>query len=717
MRKFISHSDKLFSALAGMMCICCLIAGCRIQARTERFPSREGYLVTIGEEPTDKDTRWAKYLYEHLRKRADDDEMVAFGVSDKEMWRIIIHLDPTLKDGFKIACKGADIRLTASGSKQMLWLQYQLIKMISKEDPRIDGSDLPPAIINLKDTCGSFAFGYQSVYSPAGLDPDKTGVIGLDDFDNSWGIWGHNLRKVLGENAEKVYAVIDGKTDASQLCFSSPQMYRLLESYIAENFGEKGNFRFVIAPDDTPYACTCPSCTALGNTPKNATPAVTQLITRLAGRFAGHTFFTTSYLSTQQVPEKPLPANAGVIVSAIDLPLRKMDGKNPEEKKFATRLQQWKEVTKNLYIWDYINNFDDYLTPFPVLNIARERLQFFKRQGVGGVFFNGSGYSYSSFDEMRTFVLSALLINPELPVDDLTARFFNQEYPVAKKWLHDYYSELETSAQSGKRLGIYAGVAEAEKAYLHPDRFIKFYDEMGDFVSSAKGMERKNLHALQTALTFTRMELGREHGSGAYGCIDRNGNSFQPAPQAHDWLAQLKEYKAFKGMECYNESSDEIGNYIKEWEEHILASDLKKDLFLGITPSVVPSAYTDSMKKLTDGTHGLPGNYHCGWAIIPEKECTVHLPVKEVNASGTVYISFLSLPKHRIYAPHRIELLKDGTTYKSIDLKPASSAEKGEMIKTSIPADLKGTGRLSIRMIGSDKPGAQLGIDEIAFIP
>ena len=350
MHKFTFHSNGFCPLLAGMICICCLISGCRMQARTDMFPSKEGYLVTIGEDPTDKDTRWAKYLYEHLKKRANDDEMVAFGISEKEMWRIIIQIDPTLQNGFKIACKGSDIRLTASDNKQMLWLQYQLIKKISKEDPRIDGSDLPPAIIHLKDTCGSFAFDYQSIYSPAGLNPDNTGVIGLDDFDSSWGIWGHNLRKVLGANTEKVYATINGKANDSQLCFSSGEMFRLIESYITDNFGEKGKFRFVIAPDDTPYACTCPSCTAIGNTEKNATPAVTELILRLSQRFPRHFFFTTSYLTTQQVTDKQLPPNAGVIVSAINFPLRRIDGKDAKEKAFAGQLEQWKNVTKNIYI-------------------------------------------------------------------------------------------------------------------------------------------------------------------------------------------------------------------------------------------------------------------------------------------------------------------------------------------------------------------------------
>ena len=59
-------------------------------------------------------------------------------------------------------------------------------------------------------------------------------------------------------------------------------------------------------------------------------------------------------------------------------------------------------------------------------------------------------------------------INPELPVDELIKSYFNQEYPVSKKWLYDYYTELENNAQSGKRLGLYAGIRESEKGFLYP---------------------------------------------------------------------------------------------------------------------------------------------------------------------------------------------------------------------------------------------------------
>ena len=197
---------------------------------------------------------------------------------------------------------------------------------------------------------------------------------------------------------------------------------------------KRGNFRFVIAPDDTPVRLYVCHLHRIGkyreerNSHRYGTdpPPV-------AAFFPNTRSFTTSYLTTQQVTNKQLPPNVGVIVSAIDYPLRRTDGKDEQDKKFAEQLDNWKKVTNNIYIWDYINNFDDYLTPFPILKIAQQRLQLFKQHGASGIFFNGSGYSYSSFDEMRTFVLSALLINPELPVDELIKSYFNQEYPVSEK--------------------------------------------------------------------------------------------------------------------------------------------------------------------------------------------------------------------------------------------------------------------------------------------
>ena len=717
MRKFIFHSNRTSIIIVGVICIYSFLAGCGMHASTEKFSTKEGYLITISEEATEQDTRWAKYLYDHLQKRAEDPEMVAYGVSEKDMWHIIVQIDPAQK-GFKIERKENDIKLIASNSNQMLWVQYQLMKKISDEDGRIEGSELPPAIINIKDTCGTFAFDYRSVYSPDGLNSDYTGVLGLDNFDEGWGIWGHNLRKVLGTNIEKFYATTNGKKNEEQLCFSSNEIYQQLESHIIDLHGEKG-VHFVIAPDDHPTACTCASCTALGNTATNATPAVTQLILRLAQRFPGHSFFTTSYLSTRKAPTEPLPSNVGVIVSAIDLPFSTKISNSSNEKQFIQQLKEWKKVTSNIYVWDYTNNFDDYLSPFPILSIAQQRMRFFRDNGINGVFFNGCGYSYSSFDEMRTFVLSALLISPDLSIEELTKAYFKQTYPESGELLYTYYNNLEKQVKSGKQLSIYAGVQEATKKYLDPNEFTKFYDEIGNFIKKTKGEERKKLNELLTALSFTRLELARVHPFAPYGYATKEGNKVIARPEIGEWLNRLNEYKAFREMASYNESGDEIGKYIENWEQYILSPKTLDNLLLGVKPttdSALDENYTD-LSILTDGTHGLPSNYHFGWLINSTKEPIFNLPVKNMQFNGKLCLSFLHMPRHRIYAPMQIELFKDGATYKTVKVVPEKSDEKGQMVKVEIPVELKETQIVNVKITQSENSKSQIGIDEISLIP
>lgn len=57
-----------------------------------------------------------------------------------------------------------------------------------------------------------------------------------------------------------------------------------------------------------------------------------------------------------------------------------------------------------------------------------------------------------------------------------------------------------------------------------------------------KGKSAK-LHELQTALSFTRMELARDHGFDAYGYAKRNGKDIQPLPKPVNGSPNSKSIK------------------------------------------------------------------------------------------------------------------------------------------------------------------------------
>ena len=61
-------------------------------------------------------------------------------------------------------------------------------------------------------------FEFRGIYSPTNALDNIRDQYGTHHVDYDWGLWGHNLHKVVGENPdESIVATIDGKKDKE--CF------------------------------------------------------------------------------------------------------------------------------------------------------------------------------------------------------------------------------------------------------------------------------------------------------------------------------------------------------------------------------------------------------------------------------------------------------------------------------------------------------------------
>lgn len=718
MSRSIYPSKRLpFGAFA---LLCMLVAGVGCSADASPAGS-DGYAVTAADDGAKGDLRWANYLRDHLRRRAGGGRRLVPDEPDpkRRMFGLTVRIDSLLKTDYRVDRRRRGVLLTARDARTMLWLQYQLMRSLAAEDPRIEASDLPPATVSLRDTSGGFAFGFRGLYTPAAQDADYGGILSVDNVETGWGLWGHQLSRVLaGDAPQEVFATVDGKTYDGQFCFSSDETYRRIESHIAEHFGEGDSLggRFVIAPADDDAVCTCKACSAVGNTAKNATPAVMRLLARLASRFPHHTFFTLGYLSTQEPPAVAMPANTGVIVSAMEFPLAAGAAKTPQGKRFAARLDRWKNVTDNVYVWDYIQNFDDYLTPFPVLEVMAGRLRFYRDRGVEGMFLNGSGYDYVPFDDMRTWVLAALLRDPDQPVEGLVRRFFAENYPKSGGLLADFCAASERRAAASKRaLNLYGGIRDAEAAWLDAGEFVRFYEELGRLLPATKDAERRRLHELLTALSYTRLEVARNHAADAFGAGERAGDRLRTRPEVERWLAALAEHTSFAAMKYVSESALPVGEYIEAWRSRIPGGPAERNLLLGATLKTVskPDAGYADPTVLTDGVRGLGAGYHYGWHISSE-DLELEIPAAAASRARRFEMSFLDLPRHRLRAPRRVEIYRDGVLYKTF--VPAPDGE-GRVFTAAGSVDLTGAQRITVRAVRPEGGRVQLAADEIYLIP
>ncbi|TDG36603.1 DUF4838 domain-containing protein [Pedobacter changchengzhani] len=706
----------MFRFKLALLCILlCSLTSCKAEYKGVKA---DGYIITSEEDGVSQ--KWQNYLYNQLQKRANNKAKVikSTGVNPKipaGFKEVHIEIAKDLKNDYCVENNAAKINLRMHDEKTAVWMIYQLIETIGQQDHNFSSLDLPPSIIEFSDQCTNFDFSYRDVHLAPNLDVDYATIIGTNTVDDDWGIWAHNLHKVVKLN-EATRAKINGVPTDEQYCFSSDDLYNQLKAYINDNYGSgnKKPFRFMIAPNDNDLVCTCEKCTEAGNDNRNATPAVINLINKLSLDFPKHFFYTLAYRTTQKPPDTELLDNSGVFISTIDVPKGiEITG----NKKFAVLkgiVLDWKKKTNNLYLWDYISNFDDYLTPLPILTGFKKQFPDFKKIGIKGLFLNGSGYDYSPFDDVKTYCAAAIMMNGGLNADSLSARFFEKMYPVSHKLLTKYYSGLEQKInETGKAYALYGSFKSATRNYLSTESFITFYNALTKIVGSTSGEENEKLQKLLTALSFTRLQVAYSLGYSSGGAFVIDQDQVKLNADIDVYLNQLRNFNKYKDLGNFKENDGKLGDYILGWQ-NLAKYPAKRNLlvqgklqFL----SIPDEDYTD-LSTLNDGVSGFSSSYHYGWMLVSQDD--LHLKILSNNLSEVrkLSIRFLNEPHSGIYAPTMVQIIVAGKIVKSLSPKLDPNDGKIYQVKENLTFE-KGTKDFEIKIIRNAKGKRTLACDEI----
>lgn len=701
-----SKQKKTISSLSAVFVIPLLMMASCGQAAVPPFTQYSEYAVCAANADDAADVKWATYLKSHFQKRATDkDCVIAAKAADGSQLQVNVDLDPKMSTDYAVERDEQHLTLRARTTEAMLWLQYQFMAAASEQDRRFTTDDLPASVLSCtQDTAGSFAFEYRGIYSPSNTNADLMPILGTHNVDFDWGLWGHNLRKVFTDGIpQEAYAMVGAKRDESQFCFSSEKLYKAYEAYVIDQYGDGNNdeiVRFAVMPNDNSTVCLCPACRAADNTATSATPAVTKMVERLARRFPKHQFFTSSYTTTAAPPKHRLPDNVGVLVSTLALPLQtKMDGSTAEQRKFEATMKSWKNASKHIYVWDYMRNFDDYITPYPCLEHIKARLQYFKKMGVDGVFYNGSGYDYASFDDVQTYVVAQLMLNTDADITQLVRHYYGKAYPVTAPIYADYYLSLEDKAQKAT-LNPYSGIGEAVSSYLDGAALDAFWHKLDGGKGKTVDTERRNINEMLTALAFTRLELLR----------------LKPAaPSAAtkgELLSLLSAHTAFKDLANYRESFGEVDGYISEWRTSLpwLANNGNKLRGATLTSTTKLDPEYADLSVLTDGKAGFASDYHTGWVLNSAPQVVFVVPQGKLSGNSTLRLTFLQAPQWHIFAPSLVEVWQGG----KLAGKAVPVAKDGRNEVKVTASGLSGSAPIEIRINKAERSGrATIAVDEI----
>lgn len=486
---------------------------------------------------------------------------------------VVVDVESKFSYDYGIEKNNDGICLKAKDQNTAKWLINQYIRYLSINDSNIDSANLPPMIIDLEnEPYGNFDFIYREPHFSPNLEHRFQPICGSNSVEEYWDLWGHNLLDELKEYGLGKNIYMNGNTN--QICFSKQILLDNVTEYLNKRAASSNHRlysrRFLIMPLDNMAACECSKCKELGNTDRYATPAVINFLDRLADRFPDYTFYTAAYHSTAKPPTvQPEHPVSGVMISASELYSTEFN-QQKKEIDFLQTVRKWGEYSDTLFVWDYAANFNDYLTPLPVLYALKKNLKFFRDCGIIGIFLQGSSYDYSPFDDVKTHVATALMINGRLDVDILCRHYFAHFYPVSAPILADYYLSLEkTMEQRQIPYDLHGNLGNAIDSYFIVDDFLEFYQNLKCFIADEKlsENEKKRLERLYTALSFTWLQIAFYQQTDSYNIENTHGKTITITPETESVIEQLSQHNRHR-INIYREKNGYLVNYLKYWEKY-----------------------------------------------------------------------------------------------------------------------------------------------------
>lgn len=446
---------------------------------------------------------------------------IGAGVRGETEWEENLH-----SEGFVIRGDGENITITGKTSRGVLYGVYRFLEIFlnfrcfTKDVETIDTLDTLK--IELTEISEEPAFDFRDAYFRNAFDGDFCAKnrlnSSLSDISKAkggrmkWFNFHHSFCDLVPEseyfqNHPEYYSEIDGvRTRDSQLCLTNPEVLKIAEKTLRKWIKENPEcVVFSVAQNDNKLRCQCEKCKALEKEEESPAGPVIHFVNKLADLIREdypHIFLHTfAYQYSLPAPKK-VRARDNVIVRICsidcryDKPFETLAKENPDgsEAEFVNALNEWKNHAKNLYVWDYAVNFENYLQPFIHFHTLKDNIKFFKKVGVRGVLEQGN-FAYgggASCDDLKSYIISKLLWNPDTEIDEEMKRFFTAVYGEKSGKHIEEYVRLIEKACSSARLSI----------YQHPDA-----DYLNDeLVEKSDGLFKKAMECAEDENKLNRIK-------------------------------------------------------------------------------------------------------------------------------------------------------------------------------------------------------------------
>ena len=247
------------------------------------------------------------------------------------------------------------------------------------------------------------------------------------------------------------YSLLNGKrtADRAQLCLTNEEMRKEFVRVVLERISKNPEAGMIsVSQNDWHGRCECAKCKAIEEEEESPSGLLIRFVNAVAAevekKYPDFLVETLAYQYTRKAPKITRPAKNVVIrLCSIEMNFAQPLETGPDNVSFKKDIEDWSAIAHNLFIWNYITNFSNYMLPQPNWRGLAPDIRFFVNHHAIGLFEQGdAGCSVGDFVRPRQWLIAHLQWNPDQDEKALMQKFFDGYYGPAGKYLLQYIDYL-----------------------------------------------------------------------------------------------------------------------------------------------------------------------------------------------------------------------------------------------------------------------------------
>ncbi len=649
---------------------------------------KTSYFIVISENPTQVEKMAANELQSYLKEISGvnlsvvsdnipptEFEIILGNTNREVSQKFIAEVDQLNEDGFIIQTVGKKLLIAGGREMGTLYGVYTFLEdYLDCRKYSAKVSVIPKKekiVINQIDIKEEPAFEYRELHMPDARTDTAYRTWHKLDFKegkNEWGMFVHTFDDLVPvdeyfEHNPEYFSFLNvQRIPDGQLCLSNPEVFEIVVDGLKERMIEKPEALYwSVSQNDTYKACECENCQKEYEAYGGYSGALIHFVNNVAAEFPDKVISTLAYQYTRAAPGNIKPAdNVNIMFCSIECNRSRPLSTDVSSVSFRKDTEDWCQLSDNIFMWDYVVQFRNLLSPFPNLRVLQPNIQYFRDNGMQMMFQQGSGGLVSEFYELRQYIIAKLLWNPDVDVDAIIDDFVKGYYGSAGKYIRQYIDTMHDALeQSGGDLGIYGYPFDGIDTYLTPE-LIKEYEQVYDKAEKAVADSPEYLKRVKIArlpLEFAILDISLR---------DVNEDLTYFTKQNEKWI--IRE-DMLERLEVFTILAKKAG-IARYWEHGNYPDDYKATVERYVNSSMQPHLalnkpvrlLTESSDKYPVGgagaiTNGLKGinDYHFNWLGFEGPDLVAIIDLEEEAEVRSIEADFLQEIKSWVFLPDEVQ--------------------------------------------------------------